>query len=97
MTLHAPARPRPGRPAGHARTTSAPRQDVPAAAAPAGGDDRALDEALAHISDLAERLWAVRRTHPQVRVRTLLRGTRLQCGGCGHASPCPTLRAADPS
>ena len=96
MTLHAPARPRPTRSAGHARPAPPARTDLPLSTAP-GGDDRALDEALAHISDLAERLWAVRRTHPQVRVRTLLRGPRLRCGGCGHASPCPTLQAADPS
>ena len=69
----------------------------PAGTSAAGAADRALDEALAHISDLAERLWAVRRTHPPVRVRTLLGGTRVRCGGCGHASPCPTLQAADPS
>ena len=86
MTLHAPARPGPTRPARH-----------PAPAAAPAADDRALDEALAHISELAERLWAVRRTHPQVQVRTLLRGTRVRCGGCGHASPCPTLQAADPA
>ncbi len=58
--------------------------------------DRALDEALEHISDLAERLWAVRRTHTPVVTRTLLGGERVRCSGCGHASPCPTLRAADP-
>ena len=51
--------------------------------------DAALDEALDHIGSLAERLWAVRRLHA---ARRGLRGQR--CSGCGHAVPCPTLRAA---
>ena len=68
-------------------------------------DDPALDEALARISDLAGRLWAVRQAHRPVltgnsagrrrfgRRRFGLRGP-VRCGGCGLASPCPTLRAA---
>ena len=75
-----------------ARTLAPAPSRTPAASAA----DRALDEALQHISDLAERLWAVRRTHTPVRTRTLLGGERVRCGGCGHPSPCPTLRAADP-
>lgn len=59
--------------------------------------DRALDEALLHISDLAERLWAVRRTHTPVRTRSLLGAPRVRCSGCGRPSPCPTLRAVDPT
>ena len=51
--------------------------------------DTALDEALEHIGDLAERLWAVRRQHTP-RPGLL----RSRCSGCGHAVPCPTLRAA---
>ena len=74
------------------RTLPRPPDPPPASAA-----DRALDEALEHISDLAERLWAVRRTHAPVRTRTLLGGERVRCGGCGQPSPCPTLRAADPA
>ena len=73
--------------------TLAPRPSAPAASAA----DLALDEALEHISDLSERLWAVRRTHAPVRTRSLLGGERVRCGGCGQPSPCPTLRAADPS
>lgn len=57
--------------------------------APTTTSDRALDEALDHIGDLAERLWAVRRLH---RPRRGLLGGR--CSGCGHPVPCPTLRAA---
>lgn len=76
------------------RTLAAPTR-LPAAVAADWAADRALDEALQHISDLAERLWAVRRTHTPVRTRTLLGAQRLRCSGCGHASPCPTLRAAD--
>ncbi len=54
------------------------------------GDD-ALEEALARISDLAGRLWAVRQAHRPVTV-----GWRrtLRCAGCGLSAPCPTLRAA---
>ena len=68
-------------------------------------DDPALDEALARISDLAGRLWAVREAHRPVvsyagRRRfgrpTSGRPGPVRCGGCGLASPCPTLRAADP-
>ena len=65
----------------------------------------ALDEALDHIGDLAERLWAVRRLHrPEPRAegrRGLLRaraaGAGVRCSGCGHALPCPTLQAVDPA
>ena len=74
------------------RTLAPARQPAPSTTAA----DRALDEALEHISDLAERLWAVRRTHTPVRTRTLLGGERVRCAGCGHPSPCPTLQAADP-
>lgn len=56
-----------------------------------------LDEALDHIGTLAERLWAVRRLHAPARQRTLLRGGRVRCSGCGHVLPCPTLQAADPA
>lgn len=63
---------------------------------PVGVADRALDDALDHITELAERLWAVRRAHPVVARRSLFGGRRLRCGGCGHPAPCPTLRAADP-
>lgn len=68
-------------------------------------DDPALDEALARISDLAGRLWAVRQAHRPVvtghglgrrrfgRPPFARRGP-VRCGGCGLASPCPTLRAA---
>ena len=68
-------------------------------------DDPALDEALARISDLAGRLWAVRQAHRPV-VTAHQGGRRrfgrptsgrpglVRCGGCGLASPCPTLRAA---
>ncbi len=66
------------------------------APAPTGLADRALDDALDHITDLAERLWAVRRAHPVVARRSLFGGRRLWCGGCGHSAPCPTLRAAGP-
>ena len=72
-------------------------------------DDPALDDALARISDLAGRLWAVRQAHSPVaqpygsgrrfggqrfgRQRFGRQGAP-RCGGCGQASPCPTLRAA---
>ena len=59
--------------------------------------DRELDEALEHISDLAERLWAVRRVHRAVASRSLLGARRLRCGGCGQPAPCPTLRAVGPA
>ena len=55
--------------------------------------DRALDDALARIRDLAARLWAVRQAHrPQVAgwVRT-----RTRCAGCGQPVPCLTLRVAE--
>ncbi len=57
--------------------------------------DQALDDALARISDLAARLWAVRQAHrPQVagwlRIRT-------RCAGCGQPVPCLTLRVAGAS
>jgi len=53
--------------------------------------DPALDEALARISDLAARLWAVRQAHRPV-VTGRLRRT-VVCAGCGLPTPCPTLRA----
>lgn len=69
------------------------RSTRPAHAHVAG--DPALDEALDHIGDLAQRLWAVRRLHAPAPRRGLL-GRRVRCSGCGQALPCPTLRAADP-
>lgn len=73
-------------PSGH-RSTTAARRSAP---------DPALDEALDHIGDLAQRLWAVRRLHAPAPRRGLLdRGVR--CSGCGHALPCPTLQAVDPA
>lgn len=76
------------RPVGQAaRTAGRRRPEDPAAAL-----ERALDEAVEHIGDLAERLWAVRRLHAPVAVRGL-RGTRARCAACGQASPCPTLVA----
>ncbi len=68
------------------RTTPAPRRTARPPAA-----DPALDEALVHIGDLAERIWAVRRLHAPARRRGW-RG-RTACAGCGHALPCPTLQA----
>jgi len=53
--------------------------------------DPALDEALARISDLAARLWAVRQAHRPVVTGRLRRA--VVCGGCGLPTPCPTLRA----
>jgi len=53
--------------------------------------DPALDDALARISDLAGRLWAVRQEHRPVIVGWLRRQTR--CAGCGQPVPCTTLRA----
>lgn len=64
---------------------------------PSAADDRVLDEALDHIGNLAERLWAVRRLHAPQRRRSLLGGGRVRCSGCGQALPCPTLRAVEPS
>lgn len=58
--------------------------------------DIALDEALEHIGGLAERLWAVRRLHAPARRRSLFGAGRVRCAGCGHALPCPTLRAVAP-
>ncbi len=56
-------------------------------------EDQALDDALARISDLAARLWAVRQAHrPQV--AGWLR-TRTRCAGCGQPVPCLTLRVAE--
>jgi len=55
-------------------------------------DDPALDEALARISDLSARLWAVRLAHRPVAVGRLRRS--VVCAGCGLPTPCPTLRAA---
>jgi len=82
-------------------------------------DDPALDDALARISDLAGRLWAVRQAHspvaqpygsgrrfggqrfgrqrfgrPRFGRQRFGRQGAPRCGGCGQASPCPTLRAA---
>ncbi len=58
----------------------------------AAAQDEALDDALARISDLAGRLWAVRLAHRPVRAGRLRH--RLVCSGCGRPAPCPTLRAA---
>ena len=80
-------------------TVRTPARQPAQAAAPSStltAADRALDEALEHISELAERLWAVRRTHAPVRTRSLLGAPRVRCSGCGRPSPCPTLRAVDP-
>ncbi len=55
-------------------------------------EDRALDDALARISDLAARLWAVRQAH-RPRVTGWLR-TKTRCAGCGQPVPCLTLRVA---
>lgn len=85
------------RPAAAARPVPAPARPDRRRPPTAGARDDALDEALEHITDLAERLWAVRRVHPPVRTRSLLGGVRVRCGGCGHPSPCPTLRAAAPA
>lgn len=56
--------------------------------------DRALEEAVQRVGELAGRLWAVRRAHRPVLVRGLLGPHRLRCAGCRQPSPCPTLRAA---
>jgi hypothetical protein len=70
----------------------APRRTAPRTAP----DTLLLDEALEHIGALSERLWAVRRLHaPRVR-RNAFGVRRVLCAGCGHALPCPTLRAAAP-
>ncbi len=58
--------------------------------------DPALDEAVDHIGALSERLWAVRRLHGPVRRRNLFGVPGVRCAGCGHALPCPTLRAVAP-
>lgn len=80
--------------------TAPARHPFPIATAAAGpiraGDDGALDEALDHIGELAERLWAVRRLHAPARRRSAFDRGRVRCSGCGQALPCPTLRAADP-
>lgn len=60
--------------------------------APSRTDDRALDDALDRISDLAARLWAVRQAHRPVVAGRLRRS--VVCSGCGLPTPCPTLRAA---
>lgn len=65
-------------------------------------DDPALDDALARISDLAGRLWAVRQAHAPLATRDATGRGRfgrgrtgpVRCAGCGQASPCATLRAA---
>ena len=51
--------------------------------------DGVLELAVLRVRELSERLWAVRAAHPAVR-----RLGRTRCAGCGHAHPCPTLRAA---
>ncbi len=58
--------------------------------------DPALDDALEHIGELSERLWAVRRLHAPVRTRTLLGAVSVRCGACAQPSPCPTLLAVAP-
>ncbi len=55
-------------------------------------DDQTLDEAVARISELAARLWAVRQAHRPVVTGRLRRS--VVCAGCGLPTPCPTLRAA---
>ena len=55
-------------------------------------DDQTLDEAVARISELAARLWAVRQAHRSVVTGRLRRS--VVCAGCGLPTPCPTLRAA---
>lgn len=54
-------------------------------------DDPALDEAVARISELAARLWAVRQTHRPQAVGLLRR--QIRCAGCGESLPCATLQA----
>lgn len=54
-------------------------------------DDPLLDEAVARISELAARLWAVRRTHQPQAVGW--RRRQVRCAGCGESLPCATLRA----
>ena len=54
-------------------------------------DDPAWDDALARISALAARLWAVRQAPRPVAVGWLHRQSR--CAGCGQPVPCATLRA----
>lgn len=54
-------------------------------------DDSALDDALARISDLAGRLWAVRQEHRPVAVGW--RRRQIRCAGCGQPVPCATSRA----
>ena len=56
--------------------------------------DVALDQALARIGDLTERLWAVRGEHRPVRRRTPLGRTVERCAACGTPAPCATARAA---
>lgn len=55
-------------------------------------DDQTLDQAVARISELAARLWAVRQAHRPIVTGRLRRS--VVCAGCGLATPCPTLRAA---
>jgi hypothetical protein len=52
--------------------------------------DPAFDEALARIRELTGRLHAVLDLHD---ARRTLLGTRV-CRDCGHAFPCPTVRAS---
>ena len=47
-----------------------------------------LADAVDRVRELSLRLWAVRAAHPP---RRGLLGTR--CSTCGHAWPCPTVRA----
>lgn len=78
------ARPAPaGRPAASRRTAAVPPPV-----------ETALDEALDHIGQLAERLWAVRRLHVPGRRSRFTPAARVRCAGCGQEMPCPTLQAA---
>ena len=76
--------------AGTAGTTATGATTGPARTA----QDRALEEAVQRVGELAGRLWEVRRAHRPVLVRGLLRQHRLLCAGCRQPSPCPTLQAA---
>jgi len=70
----------------------AARTDVAGKAHVAGTpEDPALEEAVARISDLASRLWAVRLAHRPT--ASGWRG-RTRCAGCGQQLPCATLLAA---
>jgi len=89
------------------RTAVPPARQTAATPAQAPAEE-VLDQAVAHIGELAERLWAVRRLHSPGPSRSRSRFSRsrfsrgrfargrVRCTGCGHAVPCPTLRAAAP-